>query len=186
MTTQTTPRTEAPLAGKYVLDAAHSDLQISARHLMVTKVTGTFGEIQGMLEVGDNPTESVVEVVAQAGSVATGSADRDDHLRSADFLDVEHYPTVKFKSTGLSPDGKNWKLTGDLTIRDITKPVTFDMAYEGSVVDPFGNQKVAFTASGQIDREAWGLTWNVPLEGGGVLVSKQFKIKFAVQAILQA
>ncbi|HEY5889852.1 MAG TPA: YceI family protein [Acidimicrobiia bacterium] len=186
MTTEATSRTKTPLAGKYVLDPAHSNLQISARHLMVSKVTGTFGEIQGTIEVGENPEESLVEVIAQSASITTGTKDRDVHLRSADFLDVEQYPTVNFKSTAVASDGENWKLTGDLTIREITNPVTFDLEYEGSVVDPYGNQKAVFTADGQIDRESWGLTWNVPLEGGGVLVSKQFKITFAIQAVLQA
>ncbi len=186
MTTEATSRTKTPIAGRYVLDPAHSSLQISARHLMVSKVTGTFREIEGTLEVGEDPAQSVVEVIAQSASITTGTKDRDDHLRSPDFLDVEQYPTVSFKSTAVASDGENWKLTGDLTIREITKPVTFELVYEGSVVDPFGNQKAVFTADGQIDRESWGLTWNVPLEGGGVLVSKQFKINFAVQAVLQA
>lgn len=186
MTAETTTRTEAPVAGTYALDPSHSGLRIVARHLMVSKVTGTFGEMTGTIEVAENPADSKVEIVAKAATVHTGTADRDNHLRSPDFLDAEKYPEITFKSTAIAPNGDDWKLTGDLTIRDIANPATFDMSYEGTVVDPYGNSKAVFTASGQIDREAWGLTWNVPLEGGGVLVSKHFKVEFDVQGALQS
>lgn len=183
MTTAT--ETRAPVAGIYQLDPAHSDLVITARHLMVTKVRGTFADISGTIEVADNPRDSMVEVVAQAATVTTGTQDRDNHLRSPDFLDVENYPTITFKSTDIVPDGDKWKLTGDLTIRGVTKPVTFDLVYAGTATDPYGNRKAAFTATGEIERGDWGLTWNTPLEGGGVLVSKKFGIEFDVQATLQ-
>lgn len=185
MTTAAIARTEAPAAGTYTLDPTHSDLRIVARHLMVSKVTGTFTEMSGTIEVAEDLTDSSVSFTAKAATIETGTTDRDNHLRSPDFLDAETYPEITFESTGIARDGDDWKLTGDLTIRDITKPVTFDLAYEGAAVDPYGNQKAAFTASGQIDREEWGLTWNVPLEGGGVLVSKNFKVEFDVQSILQ-
>jgi polyisoprenoid-binding protein YceI len=186
LTTEITTRTEAPAAGTYILDPAHSDLRIVARHLMVSKVTGSFAELNGTIHVAENPVDSTVEVVAKAATIETGTRDRDAHLRSPDFLDAETYPDIKFSSTALKEKGKNWNLTGDLTIRDTTKPVTFELAYQGTVVDPYGNQKAVFNASGQIDREQWGLTWNVALEGGGVLVSKQFKVEFDVQAVLEA
>lgn len=186
MTSHATTRTEAPAAGTYLLDPSHSDLRIVARHLMVSKVTGTFGEMTGTIEVADDPADSTVEIIAKAATVNTGTPDRDNHLRSPDFLDAEKYPEIAFKSTAIARNGANWKLTGDLTIRDTTKPATFDLTYEGNATDPYGNQKVAFTASGQIDREAWGLTWNVPLESGGVLVSKHFKVEFDVQGLLQS
>lgn len=185
MTAETNSRTKTPAAGTYNLDPAHSDLRIIARHLMVSKVTGTFGELDGTIEVAENPVDSKVEVNAKAGTVETGTSDRDNHLRSPDFLDAEKYPDITFRSTAIAPNGNEWKLTGDLTIRDITNPATFDLSYEGTVTDPYGNQKAVFTATGQIDREAWGLTWNVPLEGGGVLVSKNLKVEFDVQAVLQ-
>ncbi|MDH3189612.1 MAG: YceI family protein, partial [Acidimicrobiia bacterium] len=160
MTTERTTRTEAPAVGTYLLDPSHSDLRIVARHLMVSKVTGTFGEITGTIEVADNPVDSRVEIVAEAASVTTGTSDRDNHLRSPDFLDAEKYPEITFRSTAIGPNGQDWKLTGDLTIRGVTKPATFDLVYEGDATDPYGNRKTAFTASGQIDREAWGLIWN--------------------------
>jgi polyisoprenoid-binding protein YceI len=152
---------------------------------MVSKVTGTFGEMTGTIEVADDVKDSKVEIVAQAATVDTGTPDRDTHLRSPDFLDVEQYPQITFKSTAIARNGADWKLTGDLTIRGVSKPATFDVVYEGSATDPYGNQKAAFSASGQIDRESWGLTWNVPLESGGVLVSKNLKVEFDVQATLQ-
>lgn len=152
---------------------------------MVSKVTATFGEFTGTIDVAEDPTDSTVEVMAKAATVESGTPDRDNHLRSPDFLDAEKYPDITFRSNSVEPKGSDWKLTGELTIRGVTKPVEFDLVYEGMAVDPYGNQKAAFTASGQIDRESWGLTWNVPLESGGVLVSKQFKVEFDIQAVLQ-
>jgi polyisoprenoid-binding protein YceI len=183
-TTRTVQRTEVPAVGSWDIDPAHSDLTITARHLMVTKVRGTFADISGTIEVAEDPADSSVRVVAKAASVTTGAADRDNHLRSPDFLDADRYPEVTFQSTDLERDGEKWALTGDLTIRGVTKPVTFDLRFEGSAEDPFGNTKSAFTATGEIDREQWGLTWNVPLEGGGVLVSKKLSVEFDVQATL--
>ncbi len=118
--------------------------------------------------------------------MTTGTTDRDTHLRSADFLDAEQYPLVTFKSTRLAPDGDDWKLTGDLTIRGVTKRVSFDLTYEGGATDPYGNTKAAFTATGEIDRREWGLVWNATLEGGGVLVSEKFKVEFDVEAALRS
>lgn len=186
MSSRTIDSSQVPVAGTWGLDPSHSDLRITARHLMVTKVRGTFGEISGTIVVAEDPTASTVEVIAEAATVSTGSADRDGHLVSPDFLDAENYPLITFKSTGVAKSGDDWKLTGDLTIRGTTKSVTFDMTFEGVADDPFGNTKAAFTATGSIDREDWGLTWNVPLEGGGVLVSKKLQVEFDVQAVLQA
>lgn len=186
MSSRTIDSQTVPTAGTWEIDSSHSDLRITARHLMVTKVRGTFGEITGTIVVADNPVDSTVEVTAVAASVSTGSADRDGHLLSPDFLDVENHPLVTFKSTEVAAHGDDWKLTGDLTIRGTTKSVTFDLTFEGIADDPFGNTKAAFTATGSVDREDWGLTWNVPLEGGGVLVSKKLQVEFDVQATLQA
>jgi polyisoprenoid-binding protein YceI len=185
-TTPTTPRTDAPATGVWDFDPTHTDLRIIARHLMVTKVRGTFTDLTGTIEVADNLTDSSVEVTAQAASVTTGVPDRDAHLRSPDFLDADQYPTVSFKSTEITANGDAWKLTGDLTIRGITRPVTFDLEFEGSVTDPYGQHKAGFAGKAEIDREEWGLTWNAPLEGGGVLVSKTLKVEFDVQAKLRA
>jgi polyisoprenoid-binding protein YceI len=153
---------------------------------MVARVRGTFEDLAGTITVAEDPLESTVEIEAKAASVTTGTTDRDNHLRSADFLDAEQYPLVTFKSTGLAPSGDDWKLTGDLTIRGVTKPATFDLTFEGAASDPYGNTKAAFSATGEIDRREWGLVWNAPLEGGGVLVSEKFKIEFDVEAGLEA
>jgi polyisoprenoid-binding protein YceI len=184
--TRTIDQTAVPAAGTWSLDPAHTTVTITARHLMVTKVRGTFPEISGEIKVTDDPAESSVVFTAAAASIATGVADRDNHLRSPDFLDVANYPEIRFESTGLEPDDGAWKLTGDLTIRDVTRPVAFDLAFEGAVTDPMGNSKSFFTAHGEIDREDWGLTWNVPLDGGGVLVSRHFQIDVEAQAVLRS
>jgi polyisoprenoid-binding protein YceI len=184
--TRTIEKTAVPQTGTWQIDQSHSDLRIIARHLMVAKVRGTFEDFAGTIVVAEDPLQSSVEFEAKASSVTTGTTDRDNHLRSADFLDAEQYPLVTFRSTGLAPAGDDWKLTGDLTIRGVTKPVTFDLAFEGGATDPYGNTKAAFTATGEIERRDWGLVWNAPLEGGGVLVSEKFKIEFDVEAGLTA
>lgn len=186
MTTESITTTKTPTAGTWAVDPSHSELTITARHLMVSKVRGSFEDITASIVVAENPAESNVRVVAKTASVATGSADRDEHLRSPDFLDAGNHPEIVFQSTDLVRGDEGWLLTGDLTIRDVTKPVTFRLSFAGEVVDPFGNTKAIFGVSGEIDREEWGLTWNVPLEGGGVLVSKTFKVEYEVQAVLQS
>jgi polyisoprenoid-binding protein YceI len=175
-----------PLAGTWRIDPLHSDLTITARHLMVAKVRGTFEDLDATIVVAEDPSQSTVEIEAKAASVTTGTRDRDTHLRSADFLDAEQHPLISFKSTDLSPAGKRWKLTGDLTIRGVTRPVQFDLTFEGAATDPYGTIKAGFTAVGEIERRDWGLTWNVPLENGGMLVSEKFKIEFDVEADLQS
>ena len=182
----TVETTNVPAPGTWQIDQSHSDLRITARHLMVAKVRGTFTEFAGTIVVAEDPTQSTVEVQAKAATITTGTPDRDAHLRSPDFLDAEQYPLVTFVSTALEPNGGRWKLTGDLTIRGISRPVTFDMTFEGAATDPYGNTKAAFTAVGEIERKDWGLTWNVALEGGGVLVSERFKLELDVEAGLQA
>ncbi len=186
MSTGTMKDTRTPSVGTWVIDPTHSDLKIIARHLMVTKVRGTFDDLSGTIVVAEDPTQSTVEVVANAASVTTGTTDRDNHLRSPDFLDAENHPEIVFKSTSVTPNNDRWRLTGDLTVRGVTKPVAFTLTFEGEAKDPYGNTKAAFTAVGDIDREMWGLTWNVPLEGGGVLVSKSLRVEFDVQAALQS
>ena len=175
-----------PEVGTWHIDPSHSDLRIIARHLMVAKVRGTFEDFAGTIVVAEDPLHSSVEFEAKAASVTTGTIDRDNHLRSADFLDTEQYPLVTFRSTGLAPAGDRWKLYGELTIRGVTRPVTFEVAFEGGATDPYGKTKAAFSARGEVDRRDWGLTWNASLEGGGVLVSEKFKIEFDVEADLQS
>jgi polyisoprenoid-binding protein YceI len=173
--------TELP-AGTWTVDASHSELGFVARHLMVTKVRGQFKEFEGTVKVGESLSDSQVTAVAQLASVDTGSADRDAHLKSADFFDVENNPTMSFTSAEVTADS----LKGDLTIKGVTKPVVFDLEFGGLATDPWGNQKAGFEASAEINRKDWGLEWNVALEGGGVLVSEKIKINLDIQLLKAA
>jgi polyisoprenoid-binding protein YceI len=175
------------IAGDYVLDVAHSRLGFTARHAMVTKVRGHFGGFDGKAHVDTaNPAASSVELTIDPASISTGSPDRDAHLRSADFFDVERFPTWTFRSTEVARDGETWTITGDLTIKDVTKPVTIEFEQTGSAVDPFGNTRVGFEGELTVNRTDWGLTWNAALETGGVLVSEKVKLEFDISAIKSA
>jgi polyisoprenoid-binding protein YceI len=172
------------ISGDYTLDAAHSRIGFSARHAMVTTVRGQFKEFAGQAHIDTaNPAASSVTVKIQAASIDTGVADRDGHLRSADFFDAETYPEITFVSTDVSRDGDDWTISGDLTIKGVTKPVTVEFESTGSAQDPFGNLRVGFEGGTSINRKDWGLTWNAALETGGVLVSEKVKLEFDVSAI---
>ncbi|MDT3440893.1 MULTISPECIES: YceI family protein [unclassified Pseudofrankia] len=175
------------LTGTWTVDAAHSRIGFSAKHAMVTTVRGYFNQFEGTLELdGSAPAKSAANVTIQAASFDTGVADRDGHVRSADFLDVESFPTLTFVSTGVSQDGDEYTMTGDLTIKGVTKPVQLAMEFEGSSLDPFGNTRTGFTGATTISRKDFGLTWNAVLETGGVLVSDKVKIQLDISAIKQA
>ena len=179
-----TTATQTDIAGAYTLDASHSRLGFVARHAMVTKVRGQFGEFEGTAHVDTaNPAASKVDVTIATASVSTGSADRDGHLKSGDFFDVETYPTITFRSPDVARDGDTWTITGDLTIKDVTRPVTIDFEQTGSAVDPFGNTRVGFEGDVTVNRKDWGLTWNAALETGGVLVSEKVKLEFDISAL---
>ena len=165
--------------GTWAVDPAHSDVAFVARHLMVTKVRGRFTDVSGTVTVADDFAASTVSAAAAVASVDTGNADRDAHLRSADFFDAETYPEITFVSTAVTPDS----LTGDLTIKGVTKPVTFDLDFGGVATDPWGNTKAAFEARTDVSRKDWGLTWNAALEGGGVLVSDKVTISLDIQLV---
>lgn len=173
-----------PAVGAWTIDPTHSSIGAVARHLMVTKVRGHFASFEGTVNVAENLEDSSVEITLDAASISTGTDDRDNHLRSGDFLDVENYPTLVFRSTSVEAQGEKWKLTGDLTIRDTTKPIVLDLEFLGVATDPWGNAKAAFEASAELERKDWNLTWNVPLAQGGVLVSDKFKIEIEAQATL--
>jgi polyisoprenoid-binding protein YceI len=153
---------------------------------MVTKVRGHFGSYSGAITIAEPPGESSVNVTIDAASIDTGDEKRDGHLRSPDFLDVENHPTLEFRSTGIDVgDDERFRITGDLTVHGETHPVTLDATFDGSFSDPWGGSRVGFTASTEIDREKWGLTWNVPLETGGVLVGKKIRLDLTVSAVKQ-
>lgn len=172
------------LAGEYTIDVAHSRVGFVARHAMVTKVRGSFQDFEGKATVSGDPASSSVEVTIQAASIDTGNEQRDGHLKSNDFLSPDEFPTITFKSTSVTPvDDENFKITGDLTIKGTTKPVDIDFEYTGSAVDPFGNNRIGFEGSVEINRKDWGVNWNAALEAGGVLVSEKIKLEFDISAI---
>jgi polyisoprenoid-binding protein YceI len=182
MTTLTAEKT-----GAYALDASHSRVGFVARHAMVTKVRGAFTDFAGTANVDvENPAASSVDLTIQVASIDTASADRDGHLKSGDFFDVETYPTIRFVSTEVSRDGDEWSITGDLTIKDVTKPVTVVFTEGGAATDPFGNERIGFDGSVVVNRKDWGLTWNAALETGGVLVSEKVTLEFDISAIKNA
>lgn len=178
--------TQVPPAGTWEIDTAHSSVVAVAKHMMVAKTRGHFGSFNGTLHVGETPEESWAEATIDAATIDTGVEMRDNHLRSADFLDVETYPAITFRSTKVEVTGEDtFRLHGDLTIRGKTQPVILDVEYQGMVGDPKGN-RAGFSATGEIDREAFGMTWNMAIESGGVLVGKRLKIELEIEAIHQA
>jgi polyisoprenoid-binding protein YceI len=175
------------ISGDYTLDVAHSRLGFSARHAMVTTVRGAFKDFDGTATIDTaNPAASRVALTIDTASVDTGSADRDGHLRSGDFFDADAHKQLTFVSTHVERDGDEWTITGDLTIKDVTKPVTIVFEETGSARDPFGNLRVGFEGSTSINRKDWGLSWNAALETGGVLVSEKIKLDFDISAIRSA
>lgn len=175
-------------AGTWTFDKHHTTIAFVARHMMVTKVRGTFGEFDGKVEVAEDPADSKVDVSILAASVSTGSPERDAHLRSPDFFDVDSFPELKFVSTGVEranngDDGDAWKLLGDLTIKDVTRPVVLDVTFEGKATNPLGKTIAAFTASTEVEREDWGLKWNLALESGGLLVSRKARIEIETELV---
>jgi len=173
------------LTGKYDFDPAHSRIGFVARHAMVTKVRGQFQEFTGSLQVdGDDPAKSSVVVNIKAHSVDTANADRDGHLKSSDFLQLDQYPEISFTSTAIRQTGdSDFEVVGDLTVKDVTKPVTIAISHEGSATDPYGNLRIGFEGTTTISRKDFGITWNAALETGGVLVSDKVALEFDISAI---
>jgi polyisoprenoid-binding protein YceI len=173
------------LSGDYSLDVAHTRIGFSARHAMVTSVRGSFQDFEGTahLDAAD-PTKSSAKLTIQVASLTTGQEQRDAHLRSPDFFDVETYPEITFESTDVEQlDGDTYRLVGDLTIKDQTQPVSVDFTFNGSAKDPFGNLRAGFEGRTTVNRKDWGLTWNAALETGGFLVADKVKFEFDVSAV---
>ena len=172
------------LTGDWTLDPSHTRIGFSARHAMVTTVRGQFTKFEGTAHIdGANPSNSTVSVTIKGDSIDTGNADRDAHLRSGDFFENETYPDITFVSTGVERDGDDWAVTGDLTIKDVTKPIAIEFEENGSARDPFGNLRIGFEGKAVLNRKDWGLTWNAALETGGFLVSDKIKLEFDISAI---
>lgn len=192
MSTETVPTRQfegvtIPEPGTFTIDASHSTVQFVARHMMVSKVRGTFDSYSGTIVVAEDPLASSVEVTIDVASITTRDEGRDGHLKSADFFDVETYPTITFVSRGVRhTGGSSFAVDGELTVRGVAKPLTLEAELEGIGKDPWGNERVGFSTKVEIDREEFGLTWNQALETGGVLVGKKITVDIDVEATRQA
>jgi polyisoprenoid-binding protein YceI len=184
MSTTTVPSDLEQLTGTYTIDPSHSRVGFVARHAMVTKVRGGFNDFAGTFTIdGANPSASTAELTVEAASIDTRNADRDAHLKSNDFFAMDDHPQVNFRSTAVEQvSDTDYRVTGDLTLRGVTKPVTIDLEYTGSAIDPWGNTRVGFEGSTQVNRKDWGLNWNTALDAGGVLVSEKVTLEFEISA----
>ncbi|MEU2912058.1 YceI family protein [Streptomyces massasporeus] len=178
----------AALTGDYTIDPAHSTIGFVARHAMVTNVKGSFQDFTGTLHLdGTDPSRSTASLDVVMDSIETGNADRDGHLKSADFFKADEFPAMTFRSTKAEAlGGDDYRITGDLTILGTTRPLAIDLEFNGAAKDPFGNERVGFEGKAEILRSEWGLTWNAALETGGVLVSDKIKLNFDISAIRNA
>jgi len=183
--TRVVAATELPSPGRWRIDPGHAEVAFIGRHFMLTKIRGRFPGITGSITVAEDPGESTAEVTIDMASVTSGSAARDDHLRSADHFDTARHPTATFTGRATGWQGTRGQLAGQLTIAGITRPVTLAVHYLGHAADPWGGQRAIFTAEGTLNREDWGLTWNMPLANGGLLVSKEIRIEINLEAVRQ-
>jgi polyisoprenoid-binding protein YceI len=173
------------VAGTWDIDPVHSDVSFTVRHMMVSKVRGRFAQVSGEIVTGDDITGSAVTASVDAGSIDTGTPQRDDHIRSADFFDVATHPTWTFRSTAIRPDGDDYALDGELTIKGVTRPVTFALEVTGFGPDAFGGTRAGFSASTTINRSDFGVDIKMPMDGGGVVVSEKVKIDLEIQGVLR-
>jgi polyisoprenoid-binding protein YceI len=169
--------------GIWNVDPVHSSVGFVARHMMISKVRGHFSTFSGTITVTEDPLQSSVEAEVDLGSIATGDEQRDAHLKGADFFNVEKHPMMHFKSTGLKANGDDYILTGDLTVAGKTRSVDFDLEFDGVEKDPWGGTRAGFSATADVSRKEWELTWNVALEAGGVMIGDKVKIELEVQAV---
>jgi polyisoprenoid-binding protein YceI len=177
---------ELPAPGRWQIDPGHTELAFIGRHFMLNKVRGRFTGLSGVIEVAEAPGDSTADITIDMASVTSGNEARDEHLRSADFFDVAHYPTATFSARASGWQGARGVLAGELTLRGVTRPVTLQAEYLGYTADPWGGHRAVFSAAGTINREDWGLNWNMPLDGGGLVVSKEIRIEIELEAVLQA
>jgi polyisoprenoid-binding protein YceI len=176
-------QTQLPATGTWTIDPGHAEVGFVGRHFGLTKVRGRFTEVEGTVTIREPLDMSEVHVVIDMASVSSGSQARDDHLRSDDFFDVANHPQAVFRSTGVVTHGAEARMTGELTIKGVTRPLTLEAEYLGHATDPWGAERAVFSASGTINREDWGLTWNMALEAGGLLVSKEIRLEIEVELV---
>ena len=186
VTSRVVDGTEYPAVGTYAIDPSHTELGFAVRHMAVSKVRGRFSTFQGTLVLAEDPADSKASVTIDATSVDTRDENRDNHLRTNDFFDVENHPTWTFESTSIKAEGgTEFKVDGDLTIRGVTRPVTLDVTLEGVVKDPYGNHRVGFSASTSINRDDFNVSFGAVMEAGGVVVAKKVDIQIELEAVLQ-
>lgn len=179
------PETETQT--RWIIDPAHTNVEFSAKHLMITTVRGRISDVEGTIIADEqNPANSKVDVTLKAATIDTRIEQRDQHLRSADFLDVENFPTITFRSKRIDGSREEFKLYGDLTIRGTTREIVLDVTFEGKQKDPWGGERVGFTAKGKLDRREFGLTWNQALEAGGVVVGNEIRVTIDIEAVRES
>ena len=186
----TTPSTATAIpgyvAGTWNIDPVHSEVGFSARHMMVSKVRGRFTTFSGQIVTGADPLSSTVSAEIDLASITTGNDQRDDHIRSADFFEVETYPTMTYRSTGVRADGDGYVLDGELTLKNVTKSVPLTLELNGFGPDPYGGTRAGFTATGEINRKDFNVNFNAPMQNGGVVVSDKIGLHLEIEAVLEA
>lgn len=181
--TRTVNGTELPQPGTYAIDASHTHVGFTVRHLMVSKVRGQFEKFEGTVVIAEDPTASSVNVTVELDSINTNDEGRDGHLRSADFFNTETNKHLTFASTAVRPNGSKWDVDGDVTLNGVTQQITLAVEFEGGTIDPWNNVRIGFSASGELNREEFGVTWNQALETGGVVVGKTVKLEIDAEAV---
>jgi polyisoprenoid-binding protein YceI len=169
--------------GVWTADAAHSHVGFTVRHMVVSKVRGSFDKFDAKLTIADDPLQSTVEATIDLASINTGDEGRDGHVKGGDFFDIEQYPTMEFRSTGIRPNGSDYALDGELTIKGVTKPVTLELEFNGVTKDPWGATRAGFSATGEVNRGDYGISYNAVLETGGVLIGEKLKVEIEVEAV---
>jgi polyisoprenoid-binding protein YceI len=184
--TQTVSTTTIPgyRTGTWQIDTVHSDVSFAVRHMMVSKVRGTFTEFEGTIVTAEEPTDSSVTASIKLDSIDTRNEQRDNHIRSADFFDVAEYPTMTYRSTSLSGNGENWTLDGELSLHGVTRHVPLSLELNGFTPDPYGGQRVGFSATAEINRRDFGIDISLPMDGGGVVVGDKISIALEIEAVL--
>jgi len=182
----TTTQIPGYLPGTWKLDSVHSDVSFSVRHMMVSKVRGRFTKVEATIVTAENPLDSSVTAEIDLASIDTGNSQRDDHIRSADFFEVEKYPTMSYRSSGVAADGDDYRLEGELTLHGVTRSVPLKLELNGFTADPYGGQRTGFSASGEINRKDFGIDISVPMDGGGVVVGDKITIAIEAEAVLEA
>jgi polyisoprenoid-binding protein YceI len=183
--TRSVDSVDLPAVGRWVIDPVHTEVAFVGRHFLLTKVRGRFRDVEGVVQVAADPGDTTVEVTIGMTSVDSGSEVRDDHLRSAELFDVANHPTATFCGKADRWDGQTGQLVGELTVKGVTRPLVLDVEYLGTVADPWGSVRAIYSASGTLNRDDWGVSWNAALDAGGLLVSDEIRIEIETETVLE-